>query len=100
MALVGDFVLVMGKQSYVALKVCRKYRLILLINLVWGRFAWRSDVLSISACFLVVAANLLQMNEKYEITGYVVSFAFVEGILQNTCEKRLFALSCLSVVCL
>lgn len=50
-------------------------------------------------CFLVVAANLLQMNEKYETNGYVVSFPFVEGLLQNSCEKRLFALSCLSVMC-
>jgi len=50
-------------------------------------------------CFLVVAANLLRMNEKYETTGYVVSFPFVEVHLQNTSEKRLFALSCLLCVC-
>jgi len=37
LALVGDFVFIMGKYSYVALKVCRKYRLVLMvINLVWG----------------------------------------------------------------
>jgi hypothetical protein len=39
------------------------------------------------------------MNEKYEINGYVVSFPFVEGRLQNSREKRLFALPCLPVMC-
>jgi hypothetical protein len=50
-------------------------------------------------CFLVVAANLLQMNQKYEATGDDVSFPVVQGRLQITCEKRLFAFSYLSVVC-
>jgi hypothetical protein len=39
MALVGDFVLIADKRrtQFVDLKVCRKYRLILLVNLAWGR---------------------------------------------------------------
>jgi uncharacterized membrane protein YccC len=39
------------------------------------------------------------MNEKYETTGYVVSFAFIEGRLQKNLRKAIVCFV-MFVVCL